>query len=473
MVNMAVPYRGPDGMSLQLQAEIRQRFGSREQNKGFVTGYPEAARRGETGGHFPDKYGITHAYDIGVDIELDGTGLRTQDAMWLAHRLRALGKAGKHPFSKQGYFIHDMSETADPKPLITGAFNNWEWAPYTGASPHSDHIHVSTGGDQQWGEAPRLTPAEYNSRASWGIAAPTVATQATQVAGYSRPVPNFIGVSQHYASNPTAGNPHPIFGNYQPRGHTGIDYAAAVGTDTYAVGPGTVLYAGPATALPGDDSAAGWASRWYIAKGFAGNVLVINHGPFLGIYAHLSAFLVRKGDRVVQGQRVALTGNTGASTGPHLHFEVVPVAFAWGNGMYGRINPNNYLALKNVTTTPGYTGGTINATKDWFAMSTPAELRKIIREESRAAVKEELYNASFVDINGNKRKFGEVYVFRTRKHESMLGRTERNTEAVIAAVSPAQVQASVEKAVAAAGASVDVRQLSAQIVADLVKETQK
>lgn len=98
MVNMSVPYQGPDGMSLQLQAEIRARFGTREQNKGFVTGYPEATRAGQTGGHFPDVHGITHAYDIGMDIKLDGSWLRIQDAMWLAYYLGARGRRASTRF---------------------------------------------------------------------------------------------------------------------------------------------------------------------------------------------------------------------------------------------------------------------------------------------------------------------------------------------------------------------------------------
>lgn len=400
MVNMNIPYRGPDGMSAQLFAEVRTRFGARAQNLGYITGYPEAARRGETGGHFPDVHGITHAVDIGVDIQSDGTGLDTRDALWLAHHLRALGAAGKHPFSRRGYLIHDMSETTTPRPLIAGFHTGWKWQPYTG-SAHSDHIHVTTGGDQQWGMAPQLEPAVYNSKASWGIAAATVTPQNT-VAGYSRPVPNFIGVSQKYGDNPTQDLPADhwlirTFGNYQPRGHTGTDYNAAAGTDVYAVGPGTVLWAGPAAQLPGDNSAAGWAARWYIAKGFAGNVLVVDHGPFLGVYAHLSAFLVKRGDRVVQGQRVALSGNTGASTGPHLHFEVIPTSFQWGNGMYGRVNPANYLNLTNVTLAPGYTGGatTKAPTKEWYEMAklspeVAAEIRGIVRTEVKAGVIREL-----------------------------------------------------------------------------------
>lgn len=169
MVDMSVPYRGPDGMSAQLLAEVQQRFGDRAQNLGFVTGYMDAARAGQTGGHFADAHGITHAVDIGVDVEADGTGLRPADALWLAEHLRQLGAAGAHPFARRGYLIHDLSTTTTPVPKIAGFHTGWRWVDYTGASPHSDHIHVTTGGDQQWGGPPQLDPAVYNSRQSWGI----------------------------------------------------------------------------------------------------------------------------------------------------------------------------------------------------------------------------------------------------------------------------------------------------------------
>ncbi|MFI7483863.1 M23 family metallopeptidase [Kocuria sp. M1R5S2] len=363
---MSVPYRRADGMCQQLQAEIRTRFGGREQNKGFVTGYPESARDGQTGGHFPDRHGVAHAYDIGVDIEADGTGLEVGDALWLAEHLRRLGAAGRHPFSRRGYVIHDLSRTTTPEPRIAGFHTDWTWTAYAGTSPHSDHIHVTTGGDQQWGGAPQVPPSVYDSREPYGIA-DAASPLPSQIAGYTRPVPDGVRVSQDWKDNPTAVLPPDhwlirTFGNYQPNGHTGRDYDCRRGTDVYAVGPGTVLWADWATKLPGDDSHAGWACRWYIAKNFAGIVVVVDHGPFLGVYAHLEETRLNAGDTVAQGQRIARSGNTGGSTGPHLHFEVIPTAFEWHNGMFGRVDPDAYLKLGPVVVTLGHTGGTTGGT---------------------------------------------------------------------------------------------------------------
>ena len=54
-----------------------------------------------------------------------------------------------------------------------------------------------------------------------------------------------------------------------------------------------------------------------------GKYIIIDHGGgYQTVYAHCSELLVKEGDTVLQGQRIALVGNTGRSTSPHLHFEV-------------------------------------------------------------------------------------------------------------------------------------------------------
>ncbi|MES2119523.1 MAG: M23 family metallopeptidase [Pseudomonadota bacterium] len=86
--------------------------------------------------------------------------------------------------------------------------------------------------------------------------------------------------------------------------HPGIDLSGARGTPIYATADGTVLRAG-------------WNSGGY------GNLVELDHGRGITTrYAHMSATLVRPGDRVTRGQQVGLMGSTGRSTGNHLHYEV-------------------------------------------------------------------------------------------------------------------------------------------------------
>ena len=93
---------------------------------------------------------------------------------------------------------------------------------------------------------------------------------------------------------------HPISGNRKP--HLGIDYAAPTGTPVRTVADGVIQFAG-------------W-QRGY------GNVIFVQHRQDkVTVYAHLHRIHVRKGQRVDQGQLIGLVGSTGASTGPHLHFE--------------------------------------------------------------------------------------------------------------------------------------------------------
>lgn len=94
---------------------------------------------------------------------------------------------------------------------------------------------------------------------------------------------------------------HPITGRY--RLHEGIDFRAAVGTRVYAAQSGKVIYAG--------------------RKGGYGKVIGIQHaGDWTTWYGHLSRIRVSVGKKVGQGQVIGLSGNTGMSTGPHLHFEI-------------------------------------------------------------------------------------------------------------------------------------------------------
>ena len=94
------------------------------------------------------------------------------------------------------------------------------------------------------------------------------------------------------------------FGRRSRDFHEGIDLKAHVGTPVYAAQEGKVIYAGARI------------------RGY-GNMVVIKHAYGLAtVYAHNSHLLVHKGEQVKLGQKIAVSGNTGHSTGPHLHFEV-------------------------------------------------------------------------------------------------------------------------------------------------------
>lgn len=87
------------------------------------------------------------------------------------------------------------------------------------------------------------------------------------------------------------------------RFHEGMDFSAPVGTDIYATGNGTVTYAG-------------WRQGY-------GETVEIDHGfNYATRYAHCSKLFVHVGQKVKRGDVIALVGNTGKSTGPHVHYEV-------------------------------------------------------------------------------------------------------------------------------------------------------
>ena len=102
--------------------------------------------------------------------------------------------------------------------------------------------------------------------------------------------------------------------------HKGHDWAVPVGTKVYGAEAGIVELA-------------------YYSESYGYNVL-INHGDLVETrYAHMSELNVEKGQKVSRGQVIGLSGNTGDSTGPHLHFEVII------NGK--KVNPVNYVKSGN------------------------------------------------------------------------------------------------------------------------------
>ena len=146
---------------------------------------------------------------------------------------------------------------------------------------------------------------------------------------YTWPLPPNSVISQRFGSNP--------YSPVQPSGHTGMDFAVSSGTSVKAIGNGTVLWADWATKMSP-------SNPWYIAPGFAGIVVLINHGDVISVSAHLSATNLNAGARVTQGQEIGKSGNTGLSSGPHLHFEIIPQPTRVVNALYGRVDPLNYIS---------------------------------------------------------------------------------------------------------------------------------
>jgi murein DD-endopeptidase MepM/ murein hydrolase activator NlpD len=102
---------------------------------------------------------------------------------------------------------------------------------------------------------------------------------------------------------PTRGSLSSRFGTRWGRAHEGIDLAAPIGTAVNAADGGVVIWVGTNSSY--------------------GKLIKVDHGGgYVTYYGHLSKYFVEKGDKVYKGQKIAAVGNTGRSTGPHLHFEI-------------------------------------------------------------------------------------------------------------------------------------------------------
>ncbi|MGP1561736.1 MAG: peptidoglycan DD-metalloendopeptidase family protein [Helicobacteraceae bacterium] len=136
------------------------------------------------------------------------------------------------------------------------------------------------------------------------------------------------------------GRMHPILHTIRP--HYGIDYVAKIGTPVKSVADGTVVYVG--------------------TKGGYGKAVIIQHkNGWRTIYAHLNGYAkISRGKRVRQGQLIAFMGNTGLSTGPHLHF-----------GVYKKNDPFNPARLKSIKK-DGLSG---KAKQEYLAASSDLKLR--------------------------------------------------------------------------------------------------
>ncbi|RJU01970.1 M23 family metallopeptidase [Arthrobacter frigidicola] len=165
--------------------------------------------------------------------------------------------------------------------------------------------------------------------------------------------------SQVFGVNPTLNNPHPVYGNYQPYGHDGIDIACPMDTPIYAPGDGVVDFSGDGRDMPYDmcikwgfttDPAAKWAT---------GLAVFIDHGEFGTYYAHMNRTDLdhMTGQRISAGTLLGLSGNSGRSGGPHVHWSAVKWPINYNDGLYSRRDPLSFVGVETVTPiAPGNTG---------------------------------------------------------------------------------------------------------------------
>ncbi|MBM3422254.1 MAG: M23 family metallopeptidase [Chlorobi bacterium] len=155
---------------------------------------------------------------------------------------------------------------------------------------------------------------------------PEISQPAESNRPYFTSIPNIKPVNGHITSE-YGMRMHPVY--KRVIFHQGIDLAAAEGTRVHSTGDGVVSFSG-------------------YERGY-GQKVMISHGyGFRTVYAHLSRSLVRLGQRVSKGEIIALSGNTGVSTGPHLHYEihkdnvrVNPAAYFFDNS-----NPDKFLTIQ-------------------------------------------------------------------------------------------------------------------------------
>ncbi|MER6603825.1 MULTISPECIES: peptidoglycan DD-metalloendopeptidase family protein [Streptomyces] len=231
----------------------------------------------------------------GEDEDGDGTALGAKDPedaiMAQARYMCSMVKKA----SRSGY-------KGDPVHLALAGYNaGWGWVDYYKGVPPERFAK---------GQTYHYVRIITSTAAKWGTA---LGGQLSSE-GWTRPVDGQLGTPYRQSG-----------ANWSSGYHTGIDFAVPIGTTVRAAGPGTVVKAGAGVSY--------------------GNEIVIRHDDGIySQYAHLSSISVSEGQKVQGGQTVGLSGNTGNSTGPHLHFEI-RTSPAYGSD----ISPVPYLRKRGVT----------------------------------------------------------------------------------------------------------------------------
>lgn len=248
--------------------------------KGEITQY--RVEEGDTVSSIAQKFGI------GVDTIIWENNLKSVDAIKPKQILRILPVTGVRHIVKRGETIYSIAKAlqVDPQNIIDYPFNTFS----------DDETFALTAGQEL------IVPD--------GIKPKEVVIDTRRFAARTvAPIPGVVGEGSFMW--PTSGHISQKYYWY----HQAVDIASRESPAVLASQGGTV-------------TTAGWNAGGY------GNFVVIDHGNgYRTLYAHMvnNSIVVQPGQRVKQGQKVGVMGNTGRSTGPHLHFEII--------GPKGKLDP--------------------------------------------------------------------------------------------------------------------------------------
>jgi hypothetical protein len=252
---------------------------------------------------------ISDKFGLGQDTIIWSNDRFYVNAMRVGMELTILPVNGVYHRVEQGETIADLATMYDVDPY---AIIDSEYNPLFGTIPETvlpEGLYVvvpgGTGSTEPifWDPGIVMASEEFTTDGSNPVG---TGVSTGSVAAFAVGDPGSCGEQTVSGGSPPVGAPvwrdYTITQDYS-WSHGGIDLAVPEGTRVYAAGSGTVIFKG-------------WSTWGY------GYTVVIAHGSTLSIYGHLNGAFVGCGQVVSAGQNIAVTGTSGRSSGPHLHFEI-------------------------------------------------------------------------------------------------------------------------------------------------------
>ena len=270
-------------------------------------------QRGETPNDIADRYDIT------TDTLIWSNRRFYMNSLQAGFEMRIMPIDGAIHRVETAQTIQSIADQylVDPYAIIDSDFNGFKDAVPENLLPVGLDV-VIPGGIGAW------EPLYYEPTGSVYATVEEVGSGLTRIyngsAVFGEGQPGSCGEQPIFGGNlpvqrPTRG--YVLTNDYTPE-HGGVDLAGTLGDNVYAVGDGTVIFAGWST----------WGYGWTV---------VIAHGPVMSLYAHLTGDTVWCGQAVEAGTVIGYLGSSGNSSGPHVHFEI-------RNASGSRQNPHNYLS---------------------------------------------------------------------------------------------------------------------------------